>query len=253
MDEPLVSCILATGNRQLFLEQAIRCYRRQSYPARELIVVDDDPRPWAGREALLRAGGADDRSIHYIRLDRPASLGDKLNLGISLARGPLIQKLDDDDYYHPDFLAAMVAALDGRDPDRTLAALDCFLVLLVATGELKFSGHGWCAGGTLCFHRELWERSPFRDLPRAVDWWFLEDHRPRLVTLCRPELYILVRHETGHLWNRLGDEEVTAYFRRCSNYTPGLAGCLASAEDRRFYESLRTRSPSATGERTKSS
>ena len=147
--------------------------------------------------------------------------------------------MDDDDYYHPDFLGTTVEALLEHDPMHSIVGFDCFLVLIVSTGELKFSGHGWCAGGTLCFFRQLWKQIPFRDIPKAVDWWFLKDHAPRRIKVRDPELYILLRHNFGHLWTTMRKQDVTEYFRRQPNYSKSLRE-LISSEDLAFYENLRT-------------
>jgi glycosyltransferase involved in cell wall biosynthesis len=229
---PLVSCILATRNRRLFLQQAVKYFRRQTYPNKELIIIDDSQ---ASAAVLM----PDDAAITYIKLDACVTLGHKLNLGIRAASGPIIQKLDDDDYYHPDFLCTTVKALLGCEPERTIVGFDCFLVLIAATGELKYSGHGWCAGGTLCFFKRSWERAPFRDTPRAVDWWFLRDQPSACMSVCAPEQYILVRHHSGHLWTTLKGIDVTTYFSQCPAYHTGLADCL-SVEDQAFYRHLST-------------
>ena len=222
---------MATKDRRPFLRQAIRYFLAQTYGQKELIIVDDSARPAAD---LVPAAAP----IRYLHLDAPATLGHKLNLGIEAAEGALIQKLDDDDYYHPRFLAATVGALRGADPRRTVAGCGCFLVLIAATGRLTFSGNGWFAGGTLCFARELWQQRAFRDVPRAVDWWFLKDHAPERRRLTDPELYILLRHHAGHTWTTLGRTDVTAYFSRRPPY-PKPLGALVPDEDRVFYERLR--------------
>jgi glycosyltransferase involved in cell wall biosynthesis len=231
MTFPLVSCILATRNRHLFLSQAIKYFLRQTYPNKELIIVDDS-------EASAAALVPDDGAITYIKLEAQMRLGSKLNLGIGAASGQIIQKLDDDDYYHPDFLQSTVQTLLRRDPEGAIVGLDCFLVLIAVTGALTFSGHGWCAGGTLCFCRGFWEQRRFRDTARAVDWWFLHDHPSRRVKICNPELYILVRHQIGHLWTRLKGLDVTDYFVRRPIYRKTLADCL-SIEDQEFYRRLK--------------
>jgi glycosyltransferase involved in cell wall biosynthesis len=232
MAPPLVSCILATRDRKPFLQQAIKYFCRQEYPHKELIIVDDSAT--AAVDIVPH-----DMRIRYIRLDEQTPLGRKLNLGIAASSGALLQKLDDDDYYHADFLTTTVTALQGADPQQAIVGLDCFLVLIAATGELKFSGHGWCAGGTLCFSRQLWEQGPFREVPRAVDWWFLQDHASQHVKICRPELYVLVRHHAGHLWTRLGTQGVTAYFRQRPTYAVSLARYMP-VDDYVFYKHLRT-------------
>ncbi len=229
---PLVSCILPTRNRQLFLRQAIKYFLSQTYANKELVIVDDSSESAA---ALV----PDDAAITYIKLGASLTLGSKLNLGIGVASGQIIQKLDDDDYYHPDFLQTTVTALLAGDPGRAIVGFDCFLVLIAATGELKFSGHGWCAGGTLCFFKQRWERGRFRDRPRGVDWWFLRDHPSERIKVCSPELYILVRHHAGHLWTTLNSLDVNAYFARCAAYRKPLVDCL-SMEDQAFYRRLST-------------
>lgn len=239
---PLVSCILATRNRRCFLRQAIGYFLRQTYANKELIIVDD------GSESAATLV-PDDRSIRYYRVEAQATLGSKLNFGISQASGPIIQKLDDDDYYRPDFLDTTARALLRHDPEHSIVGLDCFLVFIAATGELKFSGHGWCAGGTLCFFKRLWELRPFREVGKAVDWWFLEDHTPERVTLCKPELYILVRHRHGHLWTHLQRLDVTEYFAGCPPYAKSLADCV-TADDRGFYHRLQRESSGRIAEET---
>lgn len=179
-----------------------------------------------------------DNRIRYVKLNIQMTLGAKLNIGIEASQGQIIQKLDDDDYYHPQFLTTTVTTLLRHDPEYSIVGFDCFLVLITATGELKFSGHGWCAGGTLCFFRQLWEKNPFRNVPRAVDWWFLKDHVPRRIKIRNPELYILVRHGRGHLWKTMGKLDVTGYFCRRLNHTKSLKDLL-STEDQAFYEGLR--------------
>jgi len=80
MVNSLISCIMATRNRPRLFAQALRCFNRQRYPERELIVVDD------GEPAVAPMCQGFER-VHYIHLARPASTGAKLNLGIAEARG----------------------------------------------------------------------------------------------------------------------------------------------------------------------
>ena len=236
---PLVSCVLATTDRHQFFGQAVKYFQRQDFDARELVVVDDGHRPVGD---ML----PDDPRIRYIRLDESRTLGYKLNTGIEAARGRIIQKLDDDDYYHPEFLSTTVSALRRHDAANSLVAFDCFLVLIASTGHLTFSGRGWCAGGTLCFHKALWHKTAFRDVPRAVDRWFLEDNRPTHIKIRKPRLFIHVRHHLGHLWHQMGehspappgDYDVTGYFQNCKRYDEELRS-LIRPDDVAFYEGLR--------------
>ncbi|MEV0604242.1 glycosyltransferase family A protein [Streptomyces sp. NPDC050315] len=239
----LVSCILATKDRPHFLARAIQYYQQQTLTDTELIIIDDGAQSC---ESLVPRAS----QITYLRLPNQTSLGTKLNLGIEASSGHIIQKLDDDDYYHPAFLETMTSALLNRGCRDVIAAVERLLVLITATGELVDAGSGWFAGGTYCFFREAWKQHPFRDVPRREDVFFLEDH-PDLVALrvSVPELYILVRHGTN-TWARLGRgravqpsvnspvEDVTSYFMSCPRHTKSLRELLPT-EHARFYEGLR--------------
>ncbi|WP_329274087.1 glycosyltransferase family 2 protein [Streptomyces sp. NBC_00691] len=238
---PLLSCILATKDRPHFLAQAIRYYQQQTLTDTELIIIDDGV---DSCEALVPSSP----QIKYLRLPRATSLGTKLNLGIEASSGHVIQKLDDDDYYHPRFLEVMTSGLLGARRSEVICGVERLLVLISATGALVDAGSGWFAGGTYCFYKDVWKQAPFRDVPRRVDVFFLEDH-PDLVKLpvSVPELYVLVRHDK-HTWTRMAPEtvqpftgvpveDVTEYFMSCPPYGKSLRD-LIPAEHAAFYQSL---------------
>jgi len=203
---PPVSCILVTRDRPAFFRQALRCFSSQDYPNKEVIVVDDGMRPV---ERLCAAMPC----VTYIRRPSPTSTGTKLNIGIETARGDILQKLDDDDFYAPGFLSAAVARLQRAQREDALVAWCCFLVLIARERRLYFSGHGWKAGGTLCFRRSLWKRHPFRDMYGSSDSWFIRDNQPSLERVCDAKQYLLVRHG-ANTWRRIdGYGAAENYFR----------------------------------------
>ena len=203
----LISCVLVTRDRPGFFRQALRCFAAQDHPRRELVVVDDGDTPV---DALCDGVPG----VTYLRLTRPTPTGSKLNLGIEIARGDILQKLDDDDYYAPGFLSAAVARMRrARKPD-TLVVACCFAVLIAGEPRLYFSGHGWSPGGSLCFRRALWQRQPFRDTFTSNDSYFIEDNKPPISRVCQGNRYVVVRHG-ANTWRRLkGYESVESYFRQ---------------------------------------
>lgn len=223
---PRVSVILTTRDRPQFLPLALAGYRQQTYPAREreLIVVDDGDRFPADERAVTDAGG------RLLRVEPGTPLGSKLNAGIDVARGRLIQKLDDDDWYGPGFLAAMIAALETswRDACRpTLLFLSPFLFFDLLRWEIRRSVDGHMPGATLLFPRDQWEEQPFRPLPGDEDVWFLLDHKrlgASTVTMDVIDTYLAVRHaglnvDRGHTWTHQGSgEPLDDYTLRLSPY-----------------------------------
>jgi glycosyltransferase involved in cell wall biosynthesis len=226
--QPLVSCVVATADRPQFLTQLIRSFLRQTWTAKELIVVD------SGKESVehLCAGATD---VHHVRTSADTSLAERLNSGLETSRGTLLQKLDDDDYYHPRFLQRAASTLLQRGTANGIVAWDCFHVVLKGEEHLRFSGHGWAAGGTLCFARELWEWTRFRgDAPS--DYFFINDSGATLHRICAPEMYLHVRHG-GNMWQHLGGNGVDAHFR---SLPPAQLRAVDVVEpaDREFYAAL---------------
>jgi glycosyltransferase involved in cell wall biosynthesis len=224
--EPMVSCILPTRNRRRFLPQALRCFERRTYANAELIVIDDSDRPVG---PLCR----DVPGVRYLRLTRPAPLGTKVNLAIAEAGGEFLQRLDDDDYYAPGFIATSAAYAPVQDRESTVVARCCFLLVMPGRPEVLHSGHGWSAGGSLFFHKSRWSRQPFRDVAQSEDSHFLQDQQPRIVRVCAAEEYIVVRHG-GNTWNwgvaegvRMRVEE---YFARRMPYEKPLESLMPQTD-----------------------
>ena len=221
---------MATRNRRRFLPQALRCFQRQNYPNKELLVVDDSRRPCP--ELCLHVPG-----VRYIRLTRPTPTGTKLNLAIEAARGDIVQKLDDDDFYRADFLATSVHHVPKRGLRTTIVTRCCFLILLRGDPAVRHSGHGWTPGGAFCFHRSLWQRQPFREVARSEDSWLLHDTEARVIRICDAEQYIVVRHGRN-TWKAMSTGETAdEYLGHRRPYGKTLRELTPQA-DVRFYRDL---------------
>jgi glycosyltransferase involved in cell wall biosynthesis len=108
---PLVSCICPTygrpPDRQYLIEEAIESFLRQTYPNKELIVLND-----CGAQEL----DCDAPGVQVINMpDRLPSLGDKRNAGVLLSAGEFIAPWDDDDISLPWRLSHSVERLHYGD------------------------------------------------------------------------------------------------------------------------------------------
>lgn len=116
MNEDLVSVIIPTYGRPVYLGRAIRSVLSQSYKNIELIVVDDNPEGSESRaatEKLMREFSAFE-SIVYIRHPKNRRVAAARNTGIQVAKGNFISFLDDDDEYSELKIEAQVDFLKSK-------------------------------------------------------------------------------------------------------------------------------------------
>jgi glycosyltransferase involved in cell wall biosynthesis len=201
---PLVSVVLTTHERPEFLPVALACHHHQTYPRKELIVVDDGAVHPVPRSDIGRAGGR----LLYVPPGTP--LGTKLNNGLGVASGEYCLKMDDDDWYAPEFLERMMAALRKRTRKvrcSVVAALSPFLFFDLARWQIRRSVDPGVSGATLVFRLEDWRAVPFRPISRLVDAGFIEDQTTAGAELLRVhalESFLQVRHR-DHIWKDEGD------------------------------------------------
>ena len=106
---PLISCLMLTRGRLVPTRFAIDCYRRQTWPNRELVIVCDDP----DSELPAYVATLDDPTIRYV-LTAPDVIGALRNVTVEASRGTLLSVWDDDDLYHPERLEFQYAELTAR-------------------------------------------------------------------------------------------------------------------------------------------
>lgn len=102
---PVVSCCLVIGDPQRLnpARQAVEAFMRQTYPFRQLVVVNATGQP------LITAPQDNIREIAAPEADRRA-VGRLRNLAADAADGEWLALWDDDDYHHPDRLLHQLAA-----------------------------------------------------------------------------------------------------------------------------------------------
>jgi glycosyltransferase involved in cell wall biosynthesis len=107
---PSISCLMVTHDRLALAKRAIRCFERQTYSNRELVIVTDGhARYRAALERFVAELGLE--NVRMVRVDvqgREKSLGELRNVSLAAADGDLVCQWDDDDCYHPDRIRLQV-------------------------------------------------------------------------------------------------------------------------------------------------
>ena len=187
----VVSCIMPTRDRRLFVVQAVAQFLAQDYADRELIVVDD------GDDSVADLLPADSR-IRSIRLDRRATIGAKRNIACEAAAGEVIAHWDDDDWMADWRLTYQMTALAEHSADLCgLSRLYFYDSHSRQAWQYVYppGGSPWVAGGTLCYRKAIGRARPCADVDDGEDtrWvWALRDRK--IVALDDPTFYVARIH-----------------------------------------------------------
>ncbi len=188
-DLELVSCVMVTGRRAPLAKLAIQCFRNQTWPARELVIIDDDP-----DDALARHVDAlGDPAIRHIRVPaegRP--LGALRNQSLAHARGALVCQWDDDDLYDPLRIELQMRVMGITDS--AACFLPRWLQWLPGLGMLAVSSRRVWEGSMLCRKEIL---PPYPEIRRGEDTPVAMAivAGAQVVHLDLPRLYLYVGHE----------------------------------------------------------
>lgn len=197
---PLVTCIMPTYNRRPFVPLALECFRLQSYPNRELIIVDDGSDPV--EDLACREPG-----VRYIPLTRRMSVGAKRNLACREARGEIIAHWDDDDWYGPSRLDLQVLPILRGEADIT--GMENRFVLSVADQRFwtvdrrvhRTMFVGDLHGGTILFRTSMWKGGVrYPDSSLGEDAYLLRQALRRGMRMQRIDndgTFVYVRHGTN--------------------------------------------------------
>lgn len=188
---PLVSCLCVTQDRPEFLPWLLWNYDRQNWSNKELVIVDSSERPFS----------TDRADVRVIVAIPGTGIAAKRNRALFEARGDYLAWFDDDDWQHPDRLAAMWGLLNGDSADVAGCTSAWFVDLWKRrcapyhpTGEIIFNS---------CLFRTGIARSALFDerLRRASDtpWMSAIKRSPgaRIATLQRQTCTCWLCHDTN--------------------------------------------------------
>ncbi|WP_431789741.1 glycosyltransferase family protein [Kocuria palustris] len=175
---PSVSAILAT-NRPAHLGQAFDSVAAQRGVELELVLVCHGFEPDAARAREQAAERGLDGLV-IVAAAAEWSLGACLNAGVDAASGDVVAKMDDDDWYGPDYLADQLAMLRVTQADvvgkqASYLYVQSYDATLLRFGEREHRWTDFVLGPTLMARRSVFQAHPFRDRTTGEDTGFLQD------------------------------------------------------------------------------
>ena len=155
---PLVTIIITTYNRPNIIEGAIQNVLNQTYPNKEIIVIDDSGKnSIIHKETEKKVKKYDDKKIKYFVYERNQGSNIARNNGAEMSTGNFIVFFDDDDEWREDKISLQMD--EFLKTDQELGFVYCYqsAVDIKTKHELfstKFSfGEGYIYDRLLCFSK----------------------------------------------------------------------------------------------------
>lgn len=166
----LISCIMPTRNRPEWVARSLRYFEAQvCFWDRELVIVDGSDEP-----------GAFPSYAKVIRPAKTPKIGEARNLACEYAAGDIILHWDDDDWYGPMRIHNQVSHLLESGAGLTGYNEMLFADQLLRRAWRYTHGGRYAIGTSLCYRRELWQRSAFPAVQVSEDNAFVYEHRYQL-------------------------------------------------------------------------
>ncbi|MBV7504076.1 glycosyltransferase [Bacillus sp. sid0103] len=167
--------VVACTNRQDYLPNIIENFRRQSLIEKELIIIVNSSEM-----------DVDIEGHKILQIPAEVSLGECLNKGVSLANYDYVTKMDDDDYYGPDYLKEVKDALVQKDAD--VVGKGSFYIYFKKNNELRlynpnrenrwilnngpYNSSYFLSGATLSFKKDIFNMVAFPEVNVGEDSGF---------------------------------------------------------------------------------
>lgn len=203
MPSPKVSCIMLVNGRERMVERAIKAFEARTYENAELIVYGSTA-PSIGLSHHYRADFPIYRFWNTRLFEvstRPSTIGELRNEANEFATGEIILHMDSDDWSAPQRIETQVQQLISsgvdcvgfnevlfwREPelefdkrfgddgfgevteDENSISIECGPLVEVPGSAWRYHNRNpdYGIGGSLCYWRTAWQRTPFEAMPNA--------------------------------------------------------------------------------------
>lgn len=215
---PFVSVVTPTYNRRRFIPHLIEMYEHQDYKKdrMEWIVLDD------GQEKvgdLFEQAAKRIPNIRYIALDEKLTIGAKRNRLNEEAKGSIIVAMDDDDYYPPCRVSAVVTAFKQKqNANKELAgASEIYMYYSDIKTIYKLGPYNpnHATNGTMAW-RSSYGKSHLYDetVTHSEERSFLEDYKHPMIQLDPFKVMLVMSHSENTFDKKKLREQETPFVKK---------------------------------------
>lgn len=193
-DHPFVSVITPTYNRRKFIPHLIACYKAQRYPKHrmEWIILDDGSDPVGD---LFKDLGLP--NVHYIHMHEKLTIGAKRNLLNVKSCGDIIVAMDDDDYYPPERITAVVTAFKQKPGYELAGASEIYMYYSDIQTIYKLGPYhqNHATNGTMAWKRRYADTHLYDEtVTHAEEKSFLDDYKNPMIQLDPYKVMLVMSH-----------------------------------------------------------
>jgi glycosyltransferase involved in cell wall biosynthesis len=193
---PFVSVITPTYNRRRFIPSLIQCYESQEYrkDRMEWIILDDgqDKVKDLFDEAAKRIP-----NLRYISSDEKQLIGAKRNRLNKEAKGSIIVAMDDDDYYFPTRVSAVVAAFKKNPKYNLAGASEIYMYYSDIQTIYKLGPYNpnHATNGTMAWRKSYADTHTYDEtVTFAEERSFLDDYKNPMIQLDPFKVMLVMSH-----------------------------------------------------------
>ena len=211
---PFVSVVTPTYDRRRFIPYMIKCFKAQDYPMdkMEWIILDDG---YDKVKDLFDSSGLS--NVRYVALEEKVNIGEKRNKLNDLAKGSIIVAMDDDDYYPPTRVSAVVSAFK-KNPSIDLAGTSevyLYYTDIQTIYKLGPYNKNHATNGTMAWRSSYAKKHRYDEyVTHSEERSFLDDYKHPMIQLDPFHVMLVMSHSENTFDKKKMRDVVNPYVKK---------------------------------------
>ena len=215
---PFVSVITPTYNRRRFIPSLIKCFLSQTYPQdrMEWIILDDGSDKI---EDIIMAHKSKLPTVRYIYESEKQTIGAKRNRLNKEAKGEIIVAMDDDDFYFPERVYAVVTAFKQKPTLQLAGSSEIYMYYSDNKQIYKLGPYhaNHATNGTMAWKRSYSETHLYDEtVTHAEEKSFLENYKHPMIQLQPMKVMLVMSHSENTFDKRKMRDEPNPFVKKTS-------------------------------------